>query len=382
MKSHSSYKISIKGLNIHHLISYFEKEGVFLQEVERISQKKLTCIISHRDYVKLKKSQISKSYKIRIISTYGLENISRKIISKLGLITGIIIALLTIFSTTNNVHSLHINTTNHVCQNEGSCIFNENNLKELKAELENIGIYKNAPINKLPTAKQVKKDLMLKFDQIADVSFTRKGTNVYIDILEAKLPTSIINENIISPVNGIIVSVNCSSGKQLVNPGDIILAGETLVEKTETPIAAEIVIRTFYHESTIYNENQITYTRTGRKKCVNSLSCFGLSFNSNPKINFELYETETHYNYAFLNFFLPVKIHETIFYELKKTEHTLPFNSVKDSLYKELEEKTKLLIPKNAEEKKTSFSIHQDNNRYRIDCYIEAYLTINHNKTT
>lgn len=381
MTNHSSYKISIKGLNLHHLISYFENEGIFLQEVERLSQKKLTCIISYRDYIKLKKSKISKTYKIRIISRYGLENLSRKIVSKLGLITGLIIAILTIFSVTNNIHSLHINTANHICHNENSCIFAESNLIKLKSELNNLGIYENAPISSLPTAKQVKQDLMLKFNQIADVSFTRRGVHLYIDILEAKLPNTKVSENLLSPVNGIIVSINCSSGKQLVNPGDIILTGETLVEKTTSPVAAEVVIRTFYHETSIYNEEQITYTRTEKKKCVNNLDILGLNFNSQPKIGFDLYETETHYNYAFLNFFLPIKIHETIYYELKKTNSSIPFESVKDSLYNELERKTRLLVPKNAEEKKTTFSLHQDNNRYRIDCYIEAYLTIKHNKT-
>ena len=149
MQSFSTYKISVKGLNLHHLIDYFQKEKIHLTELERINQKHLTCIISKNDYLKLKKTELFKSYKIRIENRFGLESYSRKILTKIGLILGIIVCLFTILPFTNSIYDVYIPHKNHTCSNGENCIFTENNRKLLNESLNSLGIYKGAKINKL-----------------------------------------------------------------------------------------------------------------------------------------------------------------------------------------------------------------------------------------
>ena len=40
------------------------------------------------------------------------------------------------------------------------------------------------------------------------------------------------------------------------------------------------------------------------------------------------------------------------------------------------EEKTKLLVPENAEIKNTTFTVKQEGSRFLLTCYIETYLTL------
>ena len=46
----TNYKISITGLNLHKIISFFQENNIYLSNVERVNHKKLICTISKNDY--------------------------------------------------------------------------------------------------------------------------------------------------------------------------------------------------------------------------------------------------------------------------------------------------------------------------------------------
>jgi len=376
MQSFSTYKISVKGLNLHHLIDYFQKEKIHLIELERINQKHLTCIISKNDYLKLKKTELFKSYKIRIENRFGLESYSRKILTKIGLILGIIVCLFTILPFTNSICDVYIPHKNHTCSNGENCIFTENNIKLLNESLNSLGIYKGAKINKLISNTEIKHKLMLEYKQISDVSIQRKGVCLYVNILESKLPTNQTAQNLIATEKGIVIKTDVTSGKLKVKIGDVVLKGDTLIENTGNPACGTITLRSFFNESIIYNEEQTNYKRTGKSKTFNNISFFNLSSKSKNNINYQIYETDSSVFYPFKNNLLPIKIHRTTYYELEKIINTIPFDLVKDSLYEKLREQTRLKLPINAEEKNTTYTLKQEGSRYLINCYIEAYITL------
>lgn len=372
----TTYKISMSGLNLHHALTYFQDNKIYLSELERLDKKKIVFNISSNDYLKFKKSKIYKKYKVKIIKRYGLSGFFRCMLEKIGLTVGIMIIALTTINLTNHVHKVEINTKNHSCQNGDSCIFNETNIANLYSKLESLGIKKNQKISKLPSNKDVKIELMSTFPQISEVYIQTKGVVVDVNILEAKLPTNSVKNNLVASENGIVIRLNVTSGKAKVKIGDVVLKGQTLIENTGTPVCGEVAIRAFYHQNTIFNENQITYQRTGRKKQVNSLSLFGINLKSNKKCNFNIYETQETNKYISLNSLLPIKLNQVTFYELEKKENHLSFDSQRDLIYKELEAKTKLLVPSNAEIKNTTFTTKQEGSRHLVTCYIETYLTL------
>ena len=150
-------------------------------------------------------------------------------------------------------------------------------------------------------------------------------------------------------------------------------------EETNKNVVASAVIRTFYHDSIIYNELQTEYKRTGRILTKNNISLWGINFNSKTRNKYKLYESETHQRYAFLNLFLPIKIEQTVYYELEKEETTIPFQDMETLLKSDLQTKTLAIIPTNAEVKNTTYTTHQEGTRIRLDCYIETFLTITKN---
>ena len=372
----SFYKISISGLNIHHIISFMQEKNIYLTEVERVNHKKLICNISKADYFKLKKEPLYKKYKFKILKKYGFDGFVKKFLQKIGLLLGLIIMTLTTLNLTNSVQLITINSNNHVCQNGDKCIFIENNLLSVYNTLENLGVKKGVNINNIPSNKTIKNQLMKKHPQISEVFVEKKGVNILINIQEAKLPTNDIKTDLIAPHPGIVIKTDVTSGTLKVKIGDIVLKGDTLIKNTGTPASGTVVLRAFYHESTIYNETQITYERTGKTQNVNNLSLLGIKLNSSQKTNFNLYEAEEKYKYLSVNTLLPIKVHQTTFYELKKKEETISFGLKEAEIKQNLQDKTQHLLPENAEIKNTNFTIKQEGSRFLVTCYIETYLTL------
>ena len=373
----SKYQILITGLNLHHVLAFFEREKLNVSNLERIDNKNLRCHIDKSSFKIFKSSPLSKAFNIKIERRFGLDNLFRQFLNSLGLIIGCLICLFSVLNLSSRVLAIHIVIDNHTCSNGEECIFQGENLEKLKESLKANGIYKQAPISSLPSNRELERSLMQSFKQVSGVNVTVKGVHVYVDILEAKLQTIESNYVLTAEENGIVVSIDVTSGTSNVALGDIVLKGQTLVSSSSNaPVSATIVLRSFFHEATIYDENQTTYKRTGKTYTKNALELFSFSSSKPYNVPFSLYESETKARYVFLNLFIPLKVVSTTYYELSAVTETIPFSSVENTLKASLTEKTRLLIPQNAEEKNVTFASFQEGSRTRLDCYIETYLTI------
>ncbi len=368
--------ITATGVNLHHLIAFFETEGYNATNLTRKSQKELSFCLPKKEYKRLKKEQIFALYKFKVQSARGITQVARTIFARSGLFIGCILVLLTTINITNRVQVISFNSAGHTCQNGDHCIFRGENFERLQEVLKLNGVEVHSRKDSLPKSRDLERVLMREFKQISGASLQVVGVKANVVINESKLPASFLTDDIVAPMNGIVVSIETISGKAKVKLGDVVCAGQTLVEAQNVQARANITLRTFFHEATIYSENQLTYTRTNKKITKHELSVFGMNFSKGATCNYSLYETEVSIKYVFYNFFLPLKTKSTTFYELEATEVFVDFESAKPQVEKELEEKTRALLPHNAEYKATTFATFREGARVRVDCYVEAYLKI------
>lgn len=375
-KNISSYKIKISGLNLHHVLEYFESKNIPLYNISRDSTTTLYIEISAKDFKTFKKSELYRKYKVEIVKYKGLANIARSIFTKIGITLGIITCLLCCFTFTNNVTEIILCDTSHVCANGENCIYSSKNKQKLFEILENNGIKTGAKKSSLINSRDLEKILMLNFKQVAGATLRIEGVRVYLDIVEAKLNTS-TKTRLVAPASGIILSTDVTSGKLLVKNGDIVLAGDTLVEQENgKDVCASIKIRAFYHDTYIYNENQTTYKQSGKTKVVNNIELFGLKLNSNNNVGYTLYESQTKCNYLFFNLILPIKVRRTTYKELIAETTKVPYDDIKDKINNQLKDKLLTTLPTDADVKNTTFTTSKEGTRVRIDCYIEALIEI------
>ncbi len=369
----NTYKIKISGLNLHTVLDFFERENIYARKIKRPDKNCMICTLTYGQYKFFINQPISKLYKIEILQETGFKKVFKLLTMHTGIILGIVACILSYFCFFYRIQKVVIAQENHICQNNQECIFTADNLAKLQKMLENYGLKEGKPIPFAINTKDIEHSLMLEFAQISGVTINIKGAYVFIDITEAQLPQAVISEDLTAPVSGIIISNYVTSGKCLVENGDIVTKGQTLVEKTnDHEIVAQFEIRTFYHDNLIYDQNQSRYVKTGKKITKNDISLFGIYFKSNPSINFQYYQTETASFYQSLNMLLPIKITSTTYYELAEIKDNIPYEQIQDTLKSELYQKTLNLVDTNATIRNTTYATITEGSRTRLDCYIEA----------
>lgn len=377
MANINTYRIKISGLNLHSVLDFFERENIYAKKIKRPNKDSIVCTLTKNQYNFFINQPIAKAYKIEILQENGLNRTFKFLIKHTGIILGISACILSCLFFFNKIQKVVINQQDHICQNGHECIFSEQNYSHLLTVLENYGIQEGKPIPQNINAKELEHSLMLQFPQISGVTINIKGAYVFIDITEATLKQSQTSQDLTSPVSGIIISHYVTSGKCLVKNGDIVTNGQTLIKReNENEIVAEFEIRTFYHDSLIYDQNQSRYVKTGKTISKNDISIFGMTFASNKKPDFQYYQTETRDFYQSLNMILPIKIMSTTYYELAEIKDNLPFEQVQDTLKKSLYQKTLTLVDPNAAIRNTTFATLTEGSRTRLDCYIEAIYNL------
>lgn len=371
------YSLSISGLNLHHVIEYFEREHFHAKNLSRTDKNTLYVTISKNEYRKLKSENFSKTFKIKIIKKIGKEETLSSLIRHVGLLLGIIVSVFMIFLCTSHIFSVELCEEHHSCKNEQQCIFYGKNKEKLFESLKELGIAKGKSLPLKISNREIERELMKQFKQISAVTVRQNGVKIVVEIKEATLKESEHVSNLVSPISGVVVTSTINSGKSHVKNGDIVLKGQTLVSpENNKNISASFEIRTFFHETIVYCENKISYKKTGKKYTINTIELFKIKLKSNKKQPFTLYEAKTTKRYLFYNLFFPFTSTSTTFEELKKQETIVPFEQVENKLKQNLYLKTKELLPANVKEKNTTFATFKENDKIRLDCYIEAIVTV------
>lgn len=371
------YSLSVSGLNLHHVVEYFEREHFHVQNLSRADKNTLFVTLSKNEYEKFISENFAKTFQIKVVKIEGAQKSTSSFLRHIGLFLGIVISLFAVCFCTNRIFAVEINQTAHTCKNQEQCIFSESNKKALLEKLASLGIAKGKSNHIKLSNREIEHVLMQEFKQISGVTIKQKGVKVYITIQEATLPEGEHVSSLVSPVSGVVVTNNVVSGISKVKNGDIVLKGQTLaVPENGKTVSATFEIRTFYHETMIYSENVVSYVKTGKKKTRNSIEIFGFKLKNNKKCPFALYESTCTKRYAFYNLFLPIVCTSETFEELKKQETTVPFQEVENALKQKLYLQTKELLPLDIQEKNTTFATFQEKDKTRLDCYIEAIIKV------
>ena len=371
------YTLSISGLNLHHVIEYFEREHFHAKNLSRTDKNTLFVTLPKSEYKKFRSENFARTFRIKIIKRSGNEETISSLLRHIGLFLGLIVAIASVVLCTNRIFAVELCEENHTCKNQQQCIFYGENKNKLLESLKGLGIAKGKSLPLRNSNREIEQKLIRQFKQISGVTIRQNGVKIVVEIKEATLREEEHISNLVSPVSGVIVTSTINSGKSHVKNGDIVLKGQTLVSpENNKNVSASFEIRTFYHETMVYSDNITSYKKTGKKYTINNIEFFGLKLKSNKKQPFKIYEAKTTKRYMFYNLFFPFTSTSTTFEELKKEETMVPFEQVEDILKQKLYAETKTNLPSNVEEKNKTFATFKEKDKTRLDCYIEAIVTV------
>ena len=331
------YTVTIEGINVEKFLNMLIRNKVEIYDVKRISNTKIELKVDRKNIKKFKGLYRGSKFQVKVKQKTGVPFVAKRIYKHKGMWICAIVSLVLLMSTSLFVTDVYIKAP------EG--IDKDLVRKELEATGVKPGVYK-----KSIDRKEVRDQIMGKFNDIAYISINVKGTNIFVTItkkdesLEEKKDTNYCN--IIAKKNGIIEKIIPRSGKEVARVGDIVKKGDVLLSGSNTKSLPEVWATTFYEskQSTDYNDK--IKIKTGKKKKVYTFTFYNEKYTLRRKINFKNYEIENKEHILSIgNYTFPLKIKSSIFYEVNLKSIEKNKEQVKEELKKKALKELEYTIP-------------------------------------
>lgn len=213
-------------------------------------------------------------------------------------------------------------------------------------------------------------------DGVAGCSVKQIGGVLNIVVYPGLLKEKINKENVYSKYNAIITDIEIYAGKSNLKIGDLVKMGDLLIEN-DNGAKGKIKGKIYFSDYIIYNENQVKKVKTGREKSEISI----IFFNKKPhktlkNVKFANYFEENCAFYVSKNTFLPISLVKTKYEEFEYHEEIIPFYDVENKLKETLYQDVVKLVPDMSLIKNVTYSIVNEKNMTRLDCFIECEMDL------
>lgn len=365
-------QIKVEGFFVERFINICISKKILLMDIKREKSTIMHANVALADYKKLRQIAKKTKSKVKIENKKGLPFTAHKYRKRKVFVVLFALIIIGIIISSNYIWNIEI--TGNV--NIGK--------EEILQSLEESGLSVGISKNDMDTNSVINK-IRLNRDDIAWIGINVKGTNAIVNIKESEPAPEVIDENeycnIIADKTGMITKINVQNGTPAVQVGDIVEAGDVLVngylEGQYTGIR--------YVHSIADIEARIWYTKTAKEPLMqevkvetgNTENKYSIKFEKN-QINlfktlskFEKYDTinENKKLMLFSNFYLPIEIIKTTNkeYVIKQVTYT------EEELIQILTEKLENELLQEIPEHNNIVNVNVNTNS--VDGYIEVEVT-------
>lgn len=332
-------RIEVEGYYIERFINICTNKKILIWNLKREKGVKLYLSIGINDFKKLSAIARKTNCKVKILRKRGVPFLLNRYKKRKLFAIFLILILALIFTSSRYVWNVDISIKDNL------------ELENISEDIENLGITRGIPKNKIDTEKVIN-ELRLQRDDIAWVGIDIVGTSVKINIVKADKSPDIIKNtdycNIVAKKSGTIQKITAQNGTAVVNVGDTVQKGDILIagymegKYTDTRYVhslGEVDAIILYEKSKEVRFNQDIYHYTGNEE-----NKYEISFNT-WKIKlyknfskFNLYEITTEEKNIKLldNFYLPISIKKITNKEQTKENKTYSIEEAVDIGEKEL----------------------------------------------
>lgn len=332
-------RIEVEGYYIERFINICTNKKILIWNLKREKGVKLYLSIGINDFKKLSTIARKTNCKVKILRKRGVPFLLNRYKKRKLFAIFLILILALIFTSSRYVWNVDISIKDNL------------ELENISEDIENLGITRGIPKNRIDTEKVIN-ELRLKRDDIAWVGIDIVGTSVKINIVKADKSPDIIKNtdycNIVAKKAGTIQKITAQNGTAVVNVGDTVQKGDILIagymegKYTDTRYVhslGEVDAIILYEKSKEVRFNQDIYHYTGNEE-----NKYEISFNT-WKIKlyknfskFNLYEITTEEKNIKLldNFYLPISIKKITNKEQTKENKTYSIEEAVDIGEKEL----------------------------------------------
>ena len=274
----------------------------------------LTCSIECHHFVAIQALYAHSNYKIEVLSVPKFVSFKSFFSNSVGLLLALVVVIIGISFYSARIWQYRIYGLENVKATEIIHALNEIGAKKGSAK---------SSIN----LKELSNTLIANVDGVALASANIVGTTLIVTISEKIDNSALLNGNapIVAKTSCIITKIITTAGTALVQVGDKVAKGQTLIANyvvdssgAHIPSKArgEISYDAYYSFSKTYYENNTKLERTGKIQRTVTIEN-----DKKPPCKFEKFECDTK-NY-YLSKIIPLKVIETIYYELAPTHYAV-----------------------------------------------------------
>ena len=333
--------ITVEGFFVERFINVCINNKIFLWKIKKKNSTLITSNININDFKKVRDIARKTKCRIKINSKKGLPILLHRYRKRKLLIIIFIPIILAVLIFSRFIWNIDIIGLENIDK------------EELMSQLTQEGVRignKKSNIN----SKEAINSIRLKRDDISWMSIDLKGTNVVINIVEAKEKPKIVNKdekcNVVADKRGVITKITADVGTAQVKKGDIVEKGDILIAGYMEGKYTE----TRYVHAKGTAEAKVWYTKKIKTGLTSEIreqtgvidNKYSININ-NFKINlykslpkFENYDTINDIKKIklFSNFYLPIEINKTTYVEKKVREITYGKEELKNILIEEIEQ--------------------------------------------
>lgn len=334
------YVITVEGIGIERFLNHLIRNSIKVYNVKKINNTKIEFCVDRQDIREFKKVYRGGNYDIKVKQKTGIPFLIKRIYKHKGMWICAIASLILLMLTSQFVTDIYIQVPEGIKSEEIRKELYESGLKP--------GVYKKG-IDR----KEIRDEIMLKFDEVAYVSINVKGTNIFVTVTK-KAETLKTEEqsnycNIIAQKNGIIERVIPRSGSAIKSTGDIVQKGDILINGASTKSIPEVWASTFYEVTKSASYEDTVKQKTGKKKNVYTIKFYDKKYTMRRKIEYKDYEIENkEYKLSLGDYTLPLKIKASTFYETKDVKIKKDKEQLKEDLMNKALKELDYIIPASA----------------------------------
>ncbi|MGL5346483.1 MAG: sporulation protein YqfD [Peptostreptococcaceae bacterium] len=334
------YIITVEGIGVERFLNHLIRNSIKVYNVKRINNTKIEFWVDRQDIKAFKKAYRGGNYDIKVKQRTGVPFLIKRIYKHKGMWVCAIVSLMLLMLTSQFVTDIYIQVPEGIKS------------EEIRKELYECGL-KPGVYKKSIDRKEIRDEIMLKFDQVAYVSINVKGTNIFVTVTK-KSETLKSEEqsnycNIIAQKNGIIERVIPRSGNAIKSTGDIVQKGDILINGASTKSIPEVWASTFYQVTKSASYEDTVKEKTGKKKKVYTLSFYDKKHMIRRKIEYKDYEIENkEYKLSLGDYTLPIKVKVSTFYETKDIKIKKDKEELKQDLMNKARKELDYIIPASA----------------------------------
>lgn len=264
--------ICVDGAFCERFLNICSNRGIFLWNIRRLGKGRICACISIGGFKEIRGIARKTRTHISIIKRQGVPFVLYRYRKRKAALAGVILFFVLLWYLTSHITGIDIIGNQRISTDE------------ILYQLENCGVYYGADVGKIDS-KQVKNQMMTKFDEIAWIGINIKGSRAYIEVKE-RLDTPIridadIPCDLVAAKSGVVRLMEVKEGQslvkinQFVENGDLLVSG--IVDSNKVGMRyvhsfGEIYAETNYKRTREYPFEYVEKIYTGNEKTRHSLS--------------------------------------------------------------------------------------------------------------